>query len=103
AGDAVVYSSAYLGVIAMVQVAIVMVLLSVPPNPAPVVVGLVVFAVYANDLTKPIMQAKDKTFGAGYVGFGSFDDTGRFSKVRLWAAEAEDKAVGHFRTKQKSD
>ena len=59
-------------------------------------------AVYANDLTKPIMEARDKTFGAGYVGFGSFDDTGRFSKVRLWAAEAEDKAVGHFKTKQKS-
>lgn len=49
AGDALVYSSAYLAFIAMAQVAIVMVLLSLPPNLAPVVVGLVTFSVYAND------------------------------------------------------
>lgn len=49
AGNALVYSSAYLAVIAMAEVAIAMVLLSLPPNPAPVVVGLVTFAVYTND------------------------------------------------------
>jgi len=49
AGNALLYSSAYLAVIAAVEVAVVMLLLSVPPNPAPVVVGLVTFAVYAND------------------------------------------------------
>ncbi|MFC6786562.1 UbiA family prenyltransferase [Halobaculum halobium] len=48
-GNALVYSSAYLAVIAMAEVAIAMVLLSLPPNPAPVVVGLVTFAVYTND------------------------------------------------------
>lgn len=49
AGDVLVYSSAYLAVIAMVEVSLAMVLLSLPPNPAPVVVALVTFAVYAND------------------------------------------------------
>lgn len=49
AGEALLYSSVYLAVIAMVYVSIPMVLLSLPPNPAPVVVGLVAFAVYAND------------------------------------------------------
>ncbi|WP_435062178.1 UbiA family prenyltransferase [Halobaculum sp. EA56] len=49
AGDALVYSSAYLAAIATVEVAIAMTLLSLPPNPAPVVVGLVTFAVYTND------------------------------------------------------
>ena len=49
AGNALVYSSAYLAAIAMAEVAIAMVVLSLPPNPAPVVVGLVTFAVYTND------------------------------------------------------
>lgn len=44
-----VYSSAYLAIIAMVEVLIVSYLLSLPPSPAPIVVGLITFAVYAND------------------------------------------------------
>lgn len=48
-GDVLVYSSAYLAFIAMVEVAIVMVLLELPPSPAPIVLGLVTFAVYASD------------------------------------------------------
>lgn len=32
-------------------------------------------AVYFDDLEKPAMTAEDKTFGAGQVGIGSFDDT----------------------------
>ncbi|WP_251327985.1 UbiA family prenyltransferase [Haloplanus pelagicus] len=47
--DALLYSSAYLAVIAAVEVATVMAALSLPPNPAPLVVGLVTFAVYAGD------------------------------------------------------
>ena len=39
--------------------------------------------VYFDDMTKPIMKAEDKTFQGGYVGFGSFDDTGRFRSVTL--------------------
>ncbi|RDI72196.1 UbiA family prenyltransferase [Halopelagius longus] len=47
--DALVYSSAYLALIAMAEVAVVMSLLSLPSNAAPVVVGLVTFAVYTSD------------------------------------------------------
>jgi hypothetical protein len=38
-----------------------------------------------DDPAKPIMTASDKTFGAGYIGFGSFDDTGRVRNVKVWA------------------
>jgi len=41
--------------------------------------------VYYDDMDKPIMKATDKTFGAGQVGFGSFDDTGLIDNVILWA------------------
>jgi hypothetical protein len=41
--------------------------------------------VYFDDLTRPIMTAEDKTFQAGYVGFGSFDDTGRFRRVTVYS------------------
>ncbi|QCJ46671.1 MULTISPECIES: UbiA family prenyltransferase [Haloprofundus] len=49
AGDALMYSSAYLAVIAAVELAIVMMLLGIEANPAPVVVAFVTFAVYAYD------------------------------------------------------
>ncbi len=39
--------------------------------------------VFFDDLKTPIMTAADKTFPSGYVGFGSFDDTGRFRNVRV--------------------
>jgi hypothetical protein len=40
--------------------------------------------VYFDDLTKPVLKAEDKTFASGFVGFGSFDDTGRFRRVKLY-------------------
>jgi hypothetical protein len=39
--------------------------------------------VFFDDLKTPIMTADDKTFPTGHVGFGSFDDTGRFRNVRV--------------------
>jgi 4-hydroxybenzoate polyprenyltransferase len=46
---AVLFSSAYLAVIAIAEVLIVTELLSLPLTPAPVVAGLLTFAVYGND------------------------------------------------------
>ena len=43
--------------------------------------------VYINDLSKPIMRAVDKTFEWGRIGFGSFDDTGKISSIKLYAPE----------------
>ena len=41
--------------------------------------------VYFDDMTKPVMLAEDKRFGVGYVGFGSFNDTGMIANARIWA------------------
>ena len=43
------------------------------------------------------MVAKDKTFGAGYVGFGSFDDTGMAANIRVWAPAVQTKRTEFFR------
>lgn len=50
--------------------------------------------VYFGDLTKPIMEAKDKTFAAGWVGFGSFDDTCKVRSVRVWGQSADPTPAG---------
>ncbi len=46
--------------------------------------------VYFDDMARPIMTAKDARFPAGRVGVGSFDDTGRFRKIRVWGRPAGD-------------
>ena len=45
--------------------------------------------VYFDDLREPIMTAEDKTFGEGFVGFGSFDDTGKVDNIKIWAPSAK--------------
>jgi len=52
--------------------------------------------VYFDDMTKPIMVAEDKNFGAGYVGFGSFDDTGMVDNIRVWGPSAETRKTAFF-------
>lgn len=47
--DAMMYTSAYLAGIAVVEVVTVMIALSLPPSPAPLVIALVTFGVYAGD------------------------------------------------------
>jgi hypothetical protein len=41
--------------------------------------------VFFDNMDEPIMTAEDRRFERGTVGFGSFDDTGRFDDVRLRA------------------
>ena len=52
--------------------------------------------VYFDDLTKPIMVAEDKTFASGYIGFGSFDDTGKVDNIKIWGPVVETKKTGFF-------
>lgn len=53
--------------------------------------------VFFDDRAEPVMVAEDKTFGAGWVGFGSFDDTGKIDNVRVWSPEKpETKKVPFF-------
>lgn len=44
--------------------------------------------VYFDDLQTPVIEATDATHGWGRLGFGSFDDTGRFTNVLVWAPES---------------
>jgi hypothetical protein len=39
--------------------------------------------VYFDDMTKPYMTAKDKTFAWGQIGVGTFDDHGNFDDIVL--------------------
>lgn len=52
--------------------------------------------VYFQDMSRPVMVAEDKSFGAGWVGFGTFDDTGRIANIKVWGKEAEDKQAPAF-------
>lgn len=54
--------------------------------------------VYFDDMEKPIMVAQDKRFTAGYVGFGSFDDTGKIANIRIWGPALEIKKADFFGT-----
>jgi hypothetical protein len=53
--------------------------------------------VYIDRDEEPIMTATDKTFAAGWLGFGSFDDTGLVRSIRLWAPEVSEKQVPFFK------
>jgi hypothetical protein len=50
--------------------------------------------VFWNDMKEPIMVAQDKTFGEGYIGFGSFDDTGKVDNIRVWSPSAKREKLG---------
>ena len=52
--------------------------------------------IYFDDLTKPIMVGHDKTFGAGYIGFGSFDDTGKIDEIRIYGPTSGTKKTSFF-------
>ena len=54
-------------------------------------------AVFVNDMSNPIMTANDKTFTQGWIGWGSFDDTGRASDIRIWGPDLLPKSVDFFR------
>lgn len=60
--------------------------------------------VYFDDLAEPIMVAQDTTFKDGYIGFGSFDDTGKIDNIRIWGPkkEAKEQPADFFNAKKKS-
>ncbi len=45
--------------------------------------------VWFDDMTTPAMLAEDARFGAGYLGFGSFNDSGLFARIRVWAPSVD--------------
>jgi hypothetical protein len=46
--------------------------------------------------TQAILTANDKTFTGGYVGFGSFDNSGQVRNVKVWAATSTPGAPDFF-------
>ncbi len=44
--------------------------------------------VFFDDMDNPIMTAEDKTLTYGSIGIGSFDDTGNFDVIRVYAQPA---------------
>lgn len=52
--------------------------------------------VFFDDMTKPIMLAEDRTFGAGWIGFGSFDDTGKVDNIRVWSPAVPEAKTARF-------
>ena len=53
--------------------------------------------IYFDDFSKPIMWAEDKTFGAGYVGFGSFDDMGKIDNIKIYAPSVQNRKTEFFK------
>lgn len=53
--------------------------------------------VYFDDMDVPIMEANDTHFYVGKVGVGSFDDTGRFDNIKVWAPKTYLPKKGLFR------
>lgn len=52
--------------------------------------------VYFDDMTKPIMTAKDTLFGYGWVGLGTFDDTCMVRKITIHGDKTIDKKFTGF-------
>jgi len=46
-------------------------------------------AVYFDDMKKPVMTARDRTFTRGQLGVGSFDDTGNWAEVMVYGVKAK--------------
>lgn len=53
--------------------------------------------IYFDDMSQPIMKSKDTHFNSGYLGFGSFDDTGKFDDIKIWAPRMLEKNEGVFK------
>jgi len=53
--------------------------------------------VYFDDMTTPIMVAEDRTFDSGYLGFGSFDDTGMVRNIKVSGRSVEKKKSDFFK------
>ena len=56
--------------------------------------------VYFDDMRTPIMEATDIHFGVGYIGFGSFDDTGRVDNIKIWGPNKNNWGEGFFASGQ---
>ncbi len=52
---------------------------------------------FYDDMNIPIMEAKDQHFNHGYIGLGSFDDSGKFDNIKIWGPALVPDKKGFFR------
>ena len=52
--------------------------------------------VYFDDMESPIMETHDTHFEGGYIGFGSFDDTGMVDNIKIWGEASPEKSKEFF-------
>ena len=50
--------------------------------------------VFFDDMESPIMETHDKHFDYGYIGFGSFDDTGMVDNIKIWGTDFAPGKIG---------
>lgn len=53
--------------------------------------------VFFDDMQTPIMEAEDHHFQFGHIGFGSFDDTGKFDNIKIWGPAPAPEKKGFFK------
>ncbi|MBN2348601.1 MAG: hypothetical protein JXJ22_07190 [Bacteroidales bacterium] len=60
-----------------------------------IVQGLI--KIYFDDMKTPVMETINRTFVLGYIGFGSFDDSGCIDDIKIWAPTSIEQKAGIFR------
>lgn len=53
--------------------------------------------VFFDNSPMPIMHGSDTNFRSGYLGFGSFDDKGKFRNLRVWAPTMKTEKAALFK------
>ena len=56
-----------------------------------------IIEVYFDDCESPVMIARNDRFGHGKIGFGSFDDAGKFDSVKIWSKNHPSKQNRFFK------
>lgn len=56
-----------------------------------------IIRLYYDDMNTPIMEAEDKHFEYGHIGLGSFDDSGRYDNIKIWAPSLAPEKKGFFK------
>lgn len=59
--------------------------------------------VYFDDMENPIMEATDTHFDEGFIGFGSFDDTGMIDNIKVWGPKARTPSEKFFASQRLKD
>jgi hypothetical protein len=56
--------------------------------------------VYFDDMKNPVMTTKNPELVMGYLGFGSFDDSGRIDNIKIWGPTSIPEDANLFESKQ---